>query len=405
MFTKPDMPFARTDKNTVKRRKTIVLYEKEIEKFYGERENGDGASYETDIDTISLETTAQGVWNVLTASLPANENIAPNDDLYHAGLDSVLTIQVAKCLRSAAEKYNIDAEKKFAFVPQLIYANPTINQLSAAFFNLIHNVKDTSSDLVEKQAQIIRNFRAKYTADLPQRYREQPHQTSSVGNTVILTGSTGSLGSYLLESLMRQENVKKIYCLNRAKEGIKRQAEASQPRGLMTSWPTDRVHFLRVDLSQPNFGLDQDMYSNLLEETTHIIHGQWPVNFNYGITSFEPQIRGVRQLVDFSLTSERAPSLFFISSIATVSHLRSTGPVPEASTNVLTTALGGYGASKQVSELILQDAFEKAGLDAVICRVGQIAGPVMIPERGMWAKQEWVPTVCFSQWPKVEKSD
>ena len=33
-FAKPSKPFVRTDKNTVKRRDTVVLYEKEIEKFY-----------------------------------------------------------------------------------------------------------------------------------------------------------------------------------------------------------------------------------------------------------------------------------------------------------------------------------------------------------------------------------
>ena len=400
MFAKPDMPFARTDKNTVKRRMTVVLYEEEIERFYRERENGDGTSFETEINAISSETTAQGVRNVLTASLPSNEAIASDDDLFHAGLDSVLTIRVAKCLRSAAEKYGIDEEKKSAFIPQLIYVNPTINQLSAAFFKLVHNVKDNSNNPVEKQTKTMTDFRAKYTADLPQFSHERSGQTSEEGNTVILTGSTGSLGSYLLECLVRQKNVKKIYCLNRAEEGMKRQAEVSRPRGLMTSWPTDRVHFLKVDLSKTKFGLDQEQYHYLLQQTTHIIHSQWPVNFNYGITSFEPQIRGVRELIDFCLISERAPSLFFISTIATVSHLRNNGAVPEALTNVLTTVHGGYGASKQVSEFILQDAFEKSGLDAVICRVGQIAGPVMSAEKGMWAKQEWVPTVCSSQYPK-----
>ncbi|KAJ5508033.1 Male sterility NAD-binding [Penicillium freii] len=33
-FAKPGKPFARTDKNIVKRRETIVLYEKEIEQFH-----------------------------------------------------------------------------------------------------------------------------------------------------------------------------------------------------------------------------------------------------------------------------------------------------------------------------------------------------------------------------------
>jgi len=126
---------------------------------------------------------------------------------------------------------------------------------------------------------------------------------------------------------------------------------------------------------------------------------QWPVNFNYELTSFEPHIRGVRHLIDFSLNSERAASLFFISTVSTVSHLTPNCAVPEAPNNVLTTALGGYGSSKQVCELILQDASEKSGVDPVVCRVGQIAGPVLSAEKGMWAKQEWIPTVCYPQTP------
>ncbi|KAL8750325.1 MAG: hypothetical protein Q9184_006462, partial [Pyrenodesmia sp. 2 TL-2023] len=128
---------------------------------------------------------------------------------------------------------------------------------------------------------------------------------------------------------------------------------------------------------------------------THIIHCQWPVNFNLNITSFEPHIRGVRHLVDFSLSSRLGPSLFFVSSVATVIHLRDGSDVPEAPVDVLTTNYGGYGASKQVSELILQDAYERSGVNATICRVGQVAGPVLRPE-GMWSKQEWVPTIIAS---------
>ena len=233
-------------------------------------------------------------------------------------------------------------------------------------------------------------LRTKYTVEW-----NRSGQVSRDGNTVILTGSTGSLGSYLLHSLMRQKNVKKVYCLNRTADGAKRQAEVSTPRGLSTNWPKDRVQFLQVDLSEPKFGLKPEQYQELLSQTTHIIHSQWPVNFNYGITSFEAHIRGVRRLIDFALASERAPSLFFVSSVATVSHLRGDTAVLEAPTETLTTVLGGYGASKQVSELILQDAFEKRGLDATICRVGQIGGPVLNAEKGMWAKHEWVPTVSL----------
>ena len=90
--------------------------------------------------------------------------------------------------------------------------------------------------------------------------------------TVLLTGSTGSLGSYLLDSLVRQQHVRKIYCLNRAEDGLARQKMASDDRRLdTTAWGEERVEFLHVDLSLPIFGLSRKKYDQLLQESTHII--------------------------------------------------------------------------------------------------------------------------------------
>ena len=370
MLAKPDKPFARTDKNTVKRRMTVVLYEKEIEEFYKKLESGDASSFETLIDATSPETTTQDIQKVIMASLSSKEKVGLEDDIFGAGLDSVLSIRVVRCLRSAAEKYIHDEAKKSAFVPQFLYSNPTIDRLSRAFYNLVHDVIESPINLAEKQAEKLREIRAKYTANLPKPSNTHSHLLPKDGNTVILTGSTGSLESYVLEALLCQANVKKIYCLNRAENGMEKQSQVNKPRGLTTEWLPHRVQFFKVDFSKPNFALDDEQYTILLQQATHIIHCQWLVNFNLGITSFEPQIRGVRHLIDFCLSSKLAPSLFFVSSIATVSHLKDRVDVPEAPINVLTTINGGYGASKQVCELILQDAYERSGLNAVICRVG-----------------------------------
>ena len=51
----------------------------------------------------------------------------------------------------------------------------------------------------------------------------------------------------------------------------------------------------------------------------------------------------------------------------------------------------GYGESKYIGELLLEAGAEKSGVPAVICRVGQLAGPVK--KGGVWSKQEWLPSV------------
>ena len=107
----------------------------------------------------------------------------------------------------------------------------------------------------------------------------------------------------------------------------------------------------------------------------------------------------MRQLVDFCLESKHDASLFFISTTGTVNHLRGEGMIIEAPNHQLTTEVSGYNSSKQVSELIIEDAVVNSGLRAAICRLGQVAGPVR-SSKGMWGKQEWLPTVCcFEELP------
>lgn len=100
----------------------------------------------------------------------------------------------------------------------------------------------------------------------------------------------------------------------------------------------------------------------------------------------------MRQLAEFCLESKRHASLLFVSTTGTVSHLRGEGMVLEAPNHELTTEVSGYNSSKQVSELIIEDAVVNSGLSAAICRLGQVAGPVK-SAKGMWGKQEWLPTV------------
>ena len=138
----------------------------------------------------------------------------------------------------------------------------------------------------------------------------------------------------------------------------------------------------------PNMDSEQEGYAD-----SPLPDNQWPVNFNWELSSFEPHIRGVRRLVDFVLDSNNTASLVFVSTIGTVSHLVSDSPVPEAVIHVLSDKLSGYSASKLVCELMLEDAVALSGMKAALVRVGQIAGPVT-RDRGMWAKREWLPTVC-----------
>jgi hypothetical protein len=258
-FAKPDKPFVRTDKNTVKRRDTVIFYEKEIEQFYKSMEE-DG-NFSANVDIASLDTISESVRNLLVAALPAAKEIGPDVDLLTAGVDSLVAFSISNSLRSALGKHNVSEERKLAVTSRFVYTYPTINGLSNGLYNLIHNKTNGNGETsFSSQRKSVDIFRAKYTAGLGD------------SHTVILTGSTGSLGSYLLESLLhQQQSVEKIYCLNRAEDGKASQTAASESRGLTTEWPLHRVEFIQIDISKPKFGLADKIYNTLLEHTTHII--------------------------------------------------------------------------------------------------------------------------------------
>lgn len=55
----------------------------------------------------------------------------------------------------------------------------------------------------------------------------------------------------------------------------------------------------------------------LRDNVTHIVHNAWPVDFKRPLQSFEKSLQGVRNLVDFALSSPYTdpPRLLFVSSI------------------------------------------------------------------------------------------
>lgn len=54
----------------------------------------------------------------------------------------------------------------------------------------------------------------------------------------------------------------------------------------------------------------------------------------------------------------------------------------------------GYGESKYVSELLIEDFAKTSGVATTVFRTGQIAGP--LSKRGVWNKQEWFPSIVAS---------
>ena len=86
---------------------------------------------------------------------------------------------------------------------------------------------------------------------LPSTYTSKTENSHSV----ILTGSTGGLGSYFLDDLVCDPAVERVYCLNRRGDGRAAEIELNTLRNLDTNLDEPRVTFLKDDLSKNHFGL------------------------------------------------------------------------------------------------------------------------------------------------------
>lgn len=393
-FTKDGKPMLRTDKGTVKRRATNQAYEEEIDQFYKDIAGFGDASDVIQLNPRDQDALRVSIRNILT-EMKGLQNITTEQDFFAAGMDSLQVMDFVRQLRSSFKDFDGGAVAHL-LSPRTVYSNATVLKLATAIEYLADHGEVASEGLERERTNKMEAMLAKYSQGLPQP-RNDKTQRQEHGFTVILTGSTGSLGSYLLDSLLANMHVTKVTCLNRGADSKAKQKNGNKSRGLDNDWG-DKVHFLTTDLSEGDLGLGTSDYDMLVKETSFIIHNQWQVDFNMNLESFEPHIAGVRNLINLSNQSLKSAPILFTSSISTLDNWTIKHPgdkVPESAFyDFSIPSAMGYGESKYVAEQLLEKARERSSVSAAICRVGQLAGPTA--KSGLWNKQEWLPSLIAS---------
>lgn len=391
LFTSPEKPMSRTGKGTVQRRFTIENYSAEIDALYSDAENTNGCDSSVKFDPSRIRESVQQT----VAFATGLEDLGFDDDFFSRGMDSLQAVNTAKYLKSGLQ----DAGMKLANLgPSTIYANPTITKLTSTVESFQQKGRNGAESAEKTRIDDMKGVLEKYS-DMPTSNQERPEVRKQAREIVVLTGSTGGLGSYLLEALSQSDTVSKIFCLNRSADSEQRQASSSASRGLTSEWRPQRVVFLTSDFSKEDLGLGQEMFSEIRDHATTIVHNAWQVDFNLSLASYEhDHVNGVRNLIHLAARSTHGAKIFFISSIADVMAWpdHHNGPVPEEIIADFTVAQHmGYAESKHISERLLALASTEFKIPISICRVGQVAGPVH-GSRGMWNKQEWLPSLILS---------
>ena len=361
LFTTPEKPMYRTPKGNVHRNSTLNLYDKEIDALYlsQELESSVVGIKPLGESRMSLDLLRHLIGQVSSISMSSVKN---DESLFYLGMDSLHVLHLSHNLNVTMGKH--------VTTPGLIYRNPTVAQLFSALECSGNRGRVPTNGGMNKKSVMLN----KYVSNMPMAKRKAMR-------VAILTGSSGSLGSYLLRELGNNGQFSKVFCLVR-----------TLPKELPVEG--SNITFIKSDLSDPQLGLDYDDYSNLLRNVTDILHNAWQVNFNWSLESFDIHIRGVRHLIDFSARSKHNSHIFFISSVGAVLNVSSSNIMEQVYEGDDVAASGGYAESKHVAELLLQQAGLQSRVASTVCRIGQIAGPVH--EEGIWNKSEWFPSLISS---------
>ncbi|EXJ71847.1 uncharacterized protein A1O5_04348 [Cladophialophora psammophila CBS 110553] len=383
LFADPKKPFLRTGKESLKRRETTKLYLEELDNAY--------AAIDVMPDAGSGPIAAWGLEQLQSYLRERIEqtthfgSIDDDTDFFRLGMDSLQVLELSRGFKSALAASDPALAK--LMTPSLVYTNSNLRKLSSAIFALIQKsngyanpqLNGTTANGVQAVGRtvVMDQVLDQYTQFLPLAGSSKKlNATRPAEKAVILTGSTGGIGSYVLGTLMSNPSVTRIYCLNRSADASSRQHSINKARGLPTDFES-KVKFLRTNFSRRDLGLSPDVFDELLTSVTHIIHNAWAIWLPLAT-------------IDHSFVSS-------LGSVVRWNAAGNDGPVPERIIEDMEVAEElGYAESKHVSERVLHAAHQTSKIETCIFRVGQVAGPVHRGTQGEWTRGEWFPTLIAS---------
>ncbi|PYH76299.1 NRPS-like enzyme [Aspergillus uvarum CBS 121591] len=370
----PGCSYPATDKGTMIRNRCYIEFNDLVEEKYHKLQEGGSTAAANRRVFENVQELEQFLLSLFRDELGFTD-INLDTDFYEAGVDSLQAIKARGVIQNQMDIGSTQLGHN------VIYDCANIHKLAAQLDAVRTGQASSAEDELSVMARLITNYST---------FVSRP----AVEETVLLTGTTGSLGVYILSRLMQNPSVKQIYCLVRAStpsDALDRVLTSLSTRSLPMI-NVSKIIALPSQFGREDLGLPVAVVDDLRQSLTKVIHAAWAVNFTLGVQSFEQQhIRGVHNLINLCLSSTRTSpaEFYFCSSISAAAGtpLPATiaeGPIPE-----LAHAQNmGYARSKLVAERIIQAAAETTGMVAKVLRVGQIVGDTV---KGKWNRTEAIP--------------
>ncbi|KIJ16100.1 hypothetical protein PAXINDRAFT_11143, partial [Paxillus involutus ATCC 200175] len=308
LITSSDKPIFRTAKGTVQRKGTLQAYETEINALYDTVE-ASSLSPNGLAGPSAWTSEVLGWWLLEHAwVISPGHYVDPRTDLFAQGFDSLSATYLRNQLLGALRKSSdLEINKAVSRIPlNVVFENPSIQLLSSRVAALVNeNAAGQSIDPREQHQRVINAMVDKYSIGLNGPADGVLDDSGIAGKSiepavVLLTGSTGGLGSFLLAQLLESPVVQRVYALNRPSSTAsidQRQNSAFFDRGLPTDLlDSKKLVYIVADASEERCGLPSALYDEVRDSITVIIHDAWCLNFNLAISSFEDSIRATRNL-------------------------------------------------------------------------------------------------------------
>ncbi|KAK9422451.1 hypothetical protein SUNI508_04807 [Seiridium unicorne] len=359
-----DVDYPKTDKGSIIRGQIYRKFEETIRKMYEKLEGGAQGALRPDLAGIEsfLKHAYQDIVGV---------TLEADVDFFTAGIDSLKAIQMRHVIQQ-----HLDLGGNELSI-NVVYEQGNIKNLSTYLLSL----REGSGNVHMDETPLMKDLITKY---------------SHFGDSVILTGATGSLGAHILAQLVERSEIRKVYCLGRGENLRARVFQSLEWRGLkLRDSDKSKVVALSANLDQEDLGLEDGQLELFKSEVSLIIHLAWPVNFNIQLQSFEAHLAGLNKLLTLSQAVYRSEParIFFASSISTAENTTAPAVIPNAPIQDFKQASDmGYAQSKLVGEHMVLNAARK-GARSYILRIGQIVGD---RRNGVWNDNEFIPSMIRS---------
>ncbi|MFO1446283.1 thioester reductase domain-containing protein [Bacillus sp. Bva_UNVM-123] len=253
---------------------------------------------------------------------------------------------------------------------QDFYQNRTVEKL-ALYIN-------ETKKLEKKQTTKIAKSLKEYPVSIEPKsgYSTYKHEKSE--EQILLTGSTGFLGTHILLDLLNETNAK-IICLVRGKSEIEARARLFDNLAYFSNEEIDmtRIEIMLGDLGIDQLGLTNEIHTKLKNSLDRIIHCAADVrHFGDEEHFHNVNVKGTQRLLDLAYVNKHIP-FTYISTIGIPEELAEEGlwehyceVLPSAFSTCLKSV---YTNSKFEAEKRIHQAMED-GIQANVFRIGNLTG-------------------------------